>query len=231
MSSEQHEPKAIIWDLDGTIIDSISVFHKMADEVFPLHGLPLLSREDIRVEFHGSFEDSIKRMSSGYHDHDRLIQDMFEAQMQHYDEPITHDGLLMAIQHFNQHQFTQAVVTSRGNEGRGKGGAREIVKSIGADSYIETVICADDSPNHKPHPEPLLMALDRLRVKPHRAVMVGDQPADALAARAAGTYSVIIDHEDTEHSRASLYDLQPDRICHTAAELLEAVDSLFDDVY
>ena len=52
--------------------------------------------------------------------------------------------------------------------------------------YFETVVTGDDTERHKPDPEPLLLALERLGASPSAAAYVGDSPFDIRAAKAAG---------------------------------------------
>jgi beta-phosphoglucomutase-like phosphatase (HAD superfamily) len=56
--------------------------------------------------------------------------------------------------------------------------------------YFRTVVFGGDTPNRKPHPEALLLALERMGVAPGRAAYVGDSPEDVEMARAAGVRAV-----------------------------------------
>lgn len=58
--------------------------------------------------------------------------------------------------------------------------------------FFQEVIGLDDCPKHKPDPGPVLAALSRLGVGPDEALMVGDSPADMLAAKAAGVRPVAV---------------------------------------
>ena len=54
---------------------------------------------------------------------------------------------------------------------------------------FEVIVTAEETERHKPDPDPILLALERLRVGPDAAIYVGDSPYDILAARAAGVAS------------------------------------------
>ena len=56
--------------------------------------------------------------------------------------------------------------------------------------FFAAVVCAEDIVHRKPHPEALLLALDRLRLRPPQAAYVGDSPEDVEMARAAGVWAV-----------------------------------------
>jgi pyrophosphatase PpaX len=55
---------------------------------------------------------------------------------------------------------------------------------------FETVVCGDETERHKPDPDPLLLALDRLGAATSDAVYVGDSPFDMQAAKAASLYAI-----------------------------------------
>ena len=220
--------QAVLWDLDGTIIDSLSIFTEIIEKVFPQLGLKALKRHEIRPEFYGSVEDVLNRLSKGYKDQDELFQLFLDNQLSQYGHPSAHEGIHDAITHFSSHGFQQAVVTSRDSYEGTPYGSRTIIKTLKLDLHIKTVICGDDTPHHKPHPEPLLMALKQLGVDPENAVMVGDQPVDAQAAQAAGCKSILIDFEKTKDSKAAHVSANPDLVCTNAHEIIEGVHKLLD---
>ena len=84
--------------------------------------------------------------------------------------------------------------------------------------FFDTVVSAEDVMHHKPHPEPLLKALDALNVKPKRAVMVGDTTADIGAGKNAGTLTVAALYG---YGGERLLALQPDYAIRDIRELLE----------
>jgi HAD superfamily hydrolase (TIGR01549 family) len=83
------------------------------------------------------------------------------------------------------------------------------------------VVCAEDIVNRKPHPEALLLALDRLRLDPAQAAYVGDSPEDVEMARAAGVWAVGV--PGGFPNRDALAASAPDVIAPT---ILSAVEGL-----
>jgi pyrophosphatase PpaX len=84
---------------------------------------------------------------------------------------------------------------------------------------FETMVGGDETERHKPDPEPLLLAAERLGVRPGEAAYVGDSPFDVRAAKAAGMGSVAVTWGRI-HDRSRLEREQPDAIVDTAEELL-----------
>ena len=87
---------------------------------------------------------------------------------------------------------------------------------------FDVVVCGDDTERHKPDPEPILLALERLGAPAHETAFVGDSPYDVAAARAAGVYAVAVGWGGM-HSDERLRAEQPDVFVRTPAELLACV--------
>lgn len=85
----------------------------------------------------------------------------------------------------------------------------------------DVVITTEDTPLHKPHPAPLIAALERLEGTPAEAVYVGDSPFDLQAARAAGMAGIGVTWG--AFGRAALEAEEPLVVVDTPAELLEAL--------
>jgi pyrophosphatase PpaX len=85
---------------------------------------------------------------------------------------------------------------------------------------FETVVGGDETEKHKPDPEPLLLAAERMGVDPGTAAYVGDSPFDMRAAKAAGMHAVAVTWGRI-HDRGRLEREEPDAIADSAEELLE----------
>ena len=88
--------------------------------------------------------------------------------------------------------------------------------------YFDTVVGADETERHKPHPDPILLALDRLDADAGSAAYVGDSPFDVQAAKAAGVHAVAVTWGRI-HDEERLAREHPDAIVHDAEELLAAL--------
>jgi phosphoglycolate phosphatase-like HAD superfamily hydrolase len=88
-------------------------------------------------------------------------------------------------------------------------------------SFFETLVCAEDIRHRKPHPEGLLIALDRLRLMPEAVAYVGDSPEDVEMARAAGVFAVGI--PGAFPNRQALSDSRPDLLVPSLQEAVKAL--------
>jgi pyrophosphatase PpaX len=85
---------------------------------------------------------------------------------------------------------------------------------------FETIVGGDETEKHKPDPEPLLLAAERMAANPAETAYVGDSPFDVRAAKAAGMHAVAVTWGRI-HDRDRLEREEPDAIVDTAEELLE----------
>jgi pyrophosphatase PpaX len=174
--------RTILFDLDGTLIDSIALIlasyrhtiltHRgtaLPDEVW-LEGLGT----PLRAQFRRLTSDpaEVEAMVTTYRDHNLANHD---AMVRAYG------GVLPAVAALAAGGRTLAVVTSKLREG-----ARRGLRHCGLDRYFPVVVGADDVERHKPDPEPVLKALEMLDADARTAIFVGDSPHDMAAGRAAG---------------------------------------------
>ena len=174
--------RTMLFDLDGTLIDTIDLILKSFHHTTAKHGLPSLTDDEwlemlgtpLRVQFQRCTEsaDEIQELISTYVDYN----------LKHHDDMVEHyPGVCDAVRSFHGAGFRLGVVTSKMH------GSLERGLSVGGyDGLFEVLIGADDVKNSKPHPEPVLMALERLGVDPEAAIFVGDSPHDMASGRAAG---------------------------------------------
>jgi pyrophosphatase PpaX len=87
---------------------------------------------------------------------------------------------------------------------------------------FDVIVGGDETERHKPDPEPLLLAAERLGAAPAETAYVGDSPFDIRAAKAAGMFAVAVTWGRI-HERARLEREHPDAIVDTAEELLAVI--------
>ncbi len=177
---------AVLFDLDGTLIDTVELIVSSARYAFADRdgsrptdaewitglGTPLITQ----FREWASDETEVTRLVGRYREH----------QMAHHDTLTRpYQGMREALDELCSAGYQIAVVTSKLNAL-----ARRGLTCTGIEHCITCIVGCDDTTKHKPDPEPVLFALDRLGVAPARAAFVGDSPFDIAAGNAAGVYSV-----------------------------------------
>jgi pyrophosphatase PpaX len=95
-------------------------------------------------------------------------------------------------------------------------------EALGFGDLMDVVVGSDEAPRGKPHPDQILVALERLDAEPDETAYVGDAPFDVAAAKAAGAHAIGVTWGGI-HTRARMEAEQPDAVVDTAEELLAAL--------
>jgi pyrophosphatase PpaX len=206
----------VLFDLDGTVIDSgaiiLASMRHAAKEVLGVEPrdeelMAAVGGPGLEAQMHALAPDRVQELVKVYRAH---------------NEPL-HEGLVCC-------PGIDDVLVRLKDEGRRLGivtaKRRKTVELAFAQVPIahlfETVVGGDETERHKPDPEPLLLALDRLGAGPEDGAYVGDAPFDIQAAKAAGICSVAVGWGGI-HTRERLEQEQPDAFVDTAEELLDVL--------
>lgn len=88
--------------------------------------------------------------------------------------------------------------------------------------YMDTIVTVNDVTEPKPHPEPVLTAVNNLGVDPRKTLMVGDSTVDIQSAKAAGVYAAGVAWSLKGEETLRKYD--PDYIIHNMKDIIEIVE-------
>jgi pyrophosphatase PpaX len=179
-------PAALLFDLDGTLIDSIELIMRSMRHAFDGYGPGAPTDDEWRALIGRPLVDSFREFVPEAPDVDRLIGRYREYQLEHHDRLVRpYDGIVAAIQGFAAAGHPMALVTSKADWL-----AVRALVHVGLDAAIPVVVGCDSCTRHKPHPEPVERALALLRSAPADAIFVGDSPHDVESGRAAGVRTI-----------------------------------------
>ena len=184
-----HNIDAVLFDLDGTLIDSAPDLSAAADKMRTDRGLESLplslyrpmvgagARGMIAVAF-GLTPDDAK--------FDALKEEFFvNYELRLVDQTYVFDGVTELIERIGQGGLKWGIVTNKS--------ARftiPLTQAMPLFTTAQTIISGDTTPHAKPHPAPLFEAARQLGLDPERCVYVGDDERDIVAGRAAGMPTV-----------------------------------------
>jgi pyrophosphatase PpaX len=179
-------PAAILFDLDGTLVDSIELIVAAAMNAFACRPGPCPSEAQIRNTIGRPLPTTFGPWLVDDDDLPFLISKYREYQLEHHDRLTNaYDGIVDAVSALHTLGHPMGIVTSK----VGFMAERALVHT-GLASYMRCIIASDSTEKHKPDPEPVIVALERLESTPGAAVFVGDSPYDMQAARAAGVHAL-----------------------------------------
>ncbi len=185
----QRSIRAILFDLDGTLIDSAPDLGAAADQMRVARGLPSLPMADYRP-FAGSGARGMLRVAFGMQPEDAEFPTMREEFFQNYERRMTQDttvfdGVSDMLASIVARQLHWGVVTNKS-----KRFTEPLSRQMALFASAGAVVSGDTTPHAKPHPEPLLEAARRIGVAPQDCVYVGDDERDIIAGKAAGMHTV-----------------------------------------
>lgn len=186
--------EAVIFDLDGTLIDSASIYYQIIDVIFKRLGIPPVSKKILLEAMkNGEFEwdlvlpGEMKNRQEELIEKARGIIDEIAPSMFHEQVKII-PGTAEVLKAVAAEGLKLALVTSTLRDYMAIKLAP--LAEAGVENLFEVVITADDVQNKKPHAEPLVMCSDKLGLAPGKCVYVGDTRVDIKAGNAAGMLTV-----------------------------------------
>ena len=176
----------ILFDLDGTLLDSIRLIRESARYAFTKLGRDCPPDSEWLSGVGIPLVTMFGRYARDEADCAALIAAYREYQLPNHDRLISSYGSARDIvERLQRTGHEIAIVTSKSEALSYRGLAR-----IGLARFVDTVVGCDVSSRHKPDPEPVQIALRRLDCQPENAIFVGDSIHDLLAGNAAGVRTV-----------------------------------------
>ena len=210
--------KGVIFDLDGTLLDTEKLYRRFWVEAARQLGYPMEDRHALMIRSMAAIyaEPLLKRevcADFDYHAVRALRRQIMEAFIDENGvDP--KPGLLETLAALRARGLKIGLATAT-PEHR----ARKYLRMVNAEQYFDAVTCADMVKRGKPQPDIYLLACERTGVKPEEAIAVEDAPTGIAAAHAAGCLAVMIPDQD-----------QPDdalrALCHAVLPALSDVVSL-----
>ncbi len=216
--SAMPKPRIILFDLDGTLIDSVRLILDSYHHTLRAHGREPRTDEDwlrglgtpLTVQFSDCTTDpeEIKALIATYR----------EYNLEHHDRMVAvYPGVVDAVRLIREAHVRTGLVTSKN-----RGGALRGLAIAGLTGMMDVLVCADDVTNPKPHPEPVEKAVKLLDGDARETIYVGDSIHDMQSGRAAGvlTAAALWGPFGRDH----LTGASPDYWLATPSDMLRLID-------
>jgi pyrophosphatase PpaX len=178
----------VLFDLDGTLIDSVRLILDSYAHTLRVHGLPPLSEAEWLAGLGTPLVKQFARYDDGKGSIQALIQTYREYNLTHHDSMVTiYPGVRAMMETIRSRGWATGLVTSKNRAGAERG-----LRLVGLEGTLDVVVGADDVVKPKPDPEPVHKALALLGRSPEDAWFVGDSVHDMHAGNAAGVATVAV---------------------------------------
>jgi len=206
----------VLFDLDGTLIDSgeiiLSSFRhatqtvlerEIPDEVLAA----AVGGSNIHEQMRAFDEERADELVRVYREHNAPL----------HDGLVAFEGIERVLHRLRAEGRQLGIVTAKRR--------KTVDLAFGIlplERYFDAVVTSEQTEYHKPHPEPVFTALERLGTQPEEAAFVGDSPFDMGAGKAAGVFTVAVSWGKI-HSVERLREAGADAVVHSPEELLDVL--------
>jgi len=206
----------VLFDLDGTLVDSgeiiLSSFRHATKTVLareiPFEELAAaVGGSNIHEQMRAFDEERTDELVRVYREHNEPL----------HDDLVAFEGIERVLERLKTEGRQLGIVTAK---------RRKTVDLAFAilplEHFFDTVVTSEQTEHHKPHPEPVLTALERLGAEPGEAAFIGDSPFDMGAGKAAGVFTVAVSWGKI-HPVERLRATGADAVVHSPEELLDVL--------
>jgi pyrophosphatase PpaX len=176
----------VLFDLDGTLIDSGAIIlasFKHATRTVLERDIPeaelaaMVGGSNLREQMRSIDDTRTDELVRAYREHNEPLHDDLEA----------FEGVEHVLAELERQGRRLAIVTAKRKQ------TVELAFAVlPLEQYFDVIVTAEATRRHKPHPEPVLQALEELGARPGEAAFVGDSPFDVAAGNAAGVFTVAV---------------------------------------
>lgn len=207
----------VLFDLDGTIIDSIRLILDSYHHTLATHGLPARSDAEWLAGIGTPLTAQLAEWGPEPERLRALIATYREYNLANHDRCVApYPGVIEAIRAIRGAGRRTGLVTSKNRQGALRG-----LRLCDTEPLMDVLVCADEVDNPKPHPEPVERAVRLLGADPAATVYVGDSVHDMRSGRAAGVLTAAVLWGP--FTRADLESTEPDFWLETPRDLSRLV--------
>ncbi len=220
MVSKKFNPKLIMIDVDGTMVDSVPDLAYCVDQTMILMGRDVWGEEKVRHWVGNGVPKLVERSISGTlegkvnrKDFEKAYDIFLELYTQNTSvRSCLYDGVMEGLSYIKDQGYLLGCVTNKAEQF-----TLPILKDLGIIDNFKIVISGDTLEKKKPDPLPLIYAANFFGVRPEESIMLGDSISDVTASRAAG-YNVICMSYGYNHGN-NIYDSRPDLVIDSMEDL------------
>ncbi|MCM3745331.1 pyrophosphatase PpaX [Sporosarcina luteola] len=208
----------LLFDFDGTLLDTNELIIQTFQTVLNAHYPGRYEREDILPFLGPTLKETFDSIDP--ENSEQLIDEYRTWNIANHDAFASEfDGVSETLRQLKSSGFKMAIVSTKRNNMIRKG-----LQLMEAADLFDTVIGLDDVQHAKPHPEPLLLAMERLNSTPAETLMVGDNIHDILGGKNAGVRTAGVAW--SAKGEKFIREQEPDFVLQHISDLLKITDGV-----
>lgn len=195
--------KAVLFDLDGTLIDTAADFIRIIQDMCREEGKDIVAADLIRTQVSEGARAMVKLVypelevtDPAFLAHRQRFLDLYGADIA-VDTDLF-EGMYPLLEELESHQIPWGIVTNKP-----RWLSEELLKVLNLTSRCSVLVCPEDVTKTKPDPEPMYLAAKQINIVAQDCIYVGDHPRDIDAGRDASMYTILaaygylpIEHKD-----------------------------------
>ena len=209
--------RAVLFDLDGTLVDSYTALAEAVNHARRTHGLHELGSARIR-EFVG---DGIERLLQRAFERTDVPESVLTAFESRYDEVCCHESKVLADVEATLEQLAELGVEMAVCTNKPTVFSKKILDFLGLSRHLRSIVGPDLAGARKPEARHLLYTLETVGCAPAETLFVGDMPIDVRAARNSGVDVAVVPTGSS--TREQLVASQPDHFLERFSDLVKLI--------
>ncbi len=181
--------KAVLFDLDGTLLDTAADFTRVLNDLLTEHQRPLQGYQAVRECVSSGARAVVSlgfNLDPDSEEFAALLNEFLDRYAASLSEQTTlFPGMDQQLRNLEERGIAWGIVTNKPSRF-----TEPLLRQLQLDKRCATTICPDHVSNRKPHPEPIYLACKQLDIRPADAVYVGDHRRDIDAGRNAGMKTI-----------------------------------------
>jgi phosphoglycolate phosphatase len=183
--------KAVLFDLDGTLIDTAADFIRIIQLMCTKKGCDIVDAQTIRTQVSEGARAMVKLVYPELATDDPVFLEHRQKFLDRYGDEIVVDTALFAgmddlLKDLESRQIPWGIVTNKP-----RWLSEALLEALHLSQRCAVLVCPEDVKQTKPDPEPMLLAASQLDIAPEQIIYVGDHPRDILAGQQANMPTVL----------------------------------------
>ena len=216
--------KAVLFDLDGTLIDTAADFVRIIQNMCREENKPVVDADTIRRQVSEGARAMVKLVYPELATDDQTFLAHRQRFLDLYQQDLAVDtalfeGMETLLQDLEQRQIPWGIVTNKPRHL-----TELLLKALQLDERCAVLVCPEDVKQAKPHPEPMFLAAKQINITPEHIVYVGDHPRDIDAGRSANMATILAAYGYLPpNAKDNLEAWQADKIVHNVQQLHDEI--------